>query len=99
MSTIVSRDQLIALIIEHRQNHENTAFSCRFVKRTNNEIRTMNCRFGVTKHLKGGELKYNPEEKKLITVFDMEKAAYRCISTESLMAAKLQGIEYVVSDE
>lgn len=94
----VTLDQAIALLIEHRNNHENTSFSCRFVKRTNNEVRTINCRFGVVKHLKGGELKYSPEEKKLITVFDMEKVQYRSIATEGIQMVKLQGVEYVVKE-
>lgn len=49
-------------------------FSVLFEKRTNGEIRKMQCRTGVHKHLKGGELKYSPNEKGLITVWSPDSA-------------------------
>lgn len=61
-------------------------FSVKFVKRTNNEIRTMNCRLGVTKHLKGGEQGYDPKDHNLITVWDLQKKAYRSINLETVFA-------------
>jgi hypothetical protein len=59
-------------------------FSVEFVKRTNGEIRLMNCRKGVTKYLAGGELKFDPTEKKLIPVFDVQKGEYRSISADAI---------------
>ncbi len=35
-------------------------FTVVYKKRTNGEERTMTCRLGVHKHLKGGELGYDP---------------------------------------
>ena len=34
-----------------------------FTKRTTGEVRQMNCRLGVKKHLKGGEQAYDPVAK------------------------------------
>jgi hypothetical protein len=58
-------------------------FTIEFVKK-NGEYRRMNCRKGVTKHLKGGEnpLRYgnNPE---LRIVFDMQKKEYRMVNLDT----------------
>ena len=42
-------------------------FTVTFIKK-DLSTRIMNCRLGVTKHLKGGTLKYDPTEKNLICV-------------------------------
>ena len=60
-------------------------FTVKFIKRTTGEERVMNCRLGVTKHLKGGNKAYNDAEHRLLTVFDMKSQGYRCIPLESLM--------------
>lgn len=49
------------------------------------------CRLGVRKHLKGGELPYNPAEKDLLTVFDMEKQEYRMVNLKTLKYLKIRG--------
>lgn len=51
-----------------------TIFSVDFIKK-DGSARTMTCRLGVTKHLKGGELPFDPIEKGLLPVYDMEAAA------------------------
>lgn len=40
-----------------------------FTKRTTGELRTMNCRTGVSKFTKGKGKKYEPEDKDLICVW------------------------------
>lgn len=55
-----------------------------FIKRTTGELRTMNCRTGVKKHLKGGVLGYDREEHKLIGVYDMVSGGYRSIPIENI---------------
>lgn len=42
-----------------------------FTKRTNGELRTMDCRIGVNAFTNGGDRKYNPDEKDLIWVWDL----------------------------
>jgi hypothetical protein len=53
----------------------------------------MLCRLGVTKHLKGGESKLNADQ--YLTVFDVQKEAYRAINKETILSVKLAGNTYV----
>jgi len=56
-----------------------------FVKK-NGEVRKMNCRMGVTKHLKGGVSTLDPLQ--YITVFDMAKGEYRAINRGTIIDVK-----------
>ena len=64
-----------------------------FRKRTTGEVRVMNCRSGVKKHLKGTSPRYNAASKNLITVFDMQKGQYRSINCDSIISVKAGGKE------
>lgn len=68
-------------------------FSVTFTKK-DGTLREMTCRVGVKKHLKGGELKYNPEELNYLTVFDMQAQDYRTININTLKKIKVDGVEY-----
>ena len=70
-------------------------FSAVFTKK-NGEKRRMVCRQGVAKYVKGVGLKFKPEEKDLIGVFDMHKKAYRFINKNTLEQIKVRGITYKV---
>lgn len=80
------------------KNSNGKIFTVSFFKK-NGELRKMNCRLGVTKHLKGGELKYNPLAKSLIPVFDMQKQDYRMISLETLQTLTINGKQHYVFGE
>lgn len=54
-----------------------------FVK-ADGTVRRMNCRMGVTKHLKGG--KSTLDAGKYVTVYDMTKAAYRAVNRDTIIA-------------
>lgn len=71
-------------------------FTVHFFKRGGGR-RTMNARLGVKKHLKGGELKFNPAEKNLITVFDAQKKGYRSISIEGLIAVTINNENFLIA--
>ena len=58
----------------------------------------MVCRQGVAKYVKGKGLKFKPEERSLIGVYDMHKKAYRFTSLNTLEKVKIQGREYQVID-
>ena len=58
---------------------------------TNKGERKYICRLGVKKHLRGGELPYNPAEKLLLPVFDMKKKAYRMIDLKTLKYLRIRG--------
>jgi len=62
-------------------------FSVHFVKK-NGEERTMVGRLGVKKHLKGGD-STTAHIPNLITCFDMQKKAYRCINLETIRWIKV----------
>ena len=70
-------------------------FSAVFTKK-DGEKRTMVCRQGVAKYVKGVGLKFKPEEHSLIGVFDMHKKAYRFINLETLEKIKVKGREYEI---
>ena len=49
-------------------------------------IRIMNCRLGVTKHLKGGSSTLDPA--KYITVYDLQSKGYRAIAKDQILSIK-----------
>ena len=70
-------------------------FSAVFTKK-DGEKRKMVCRQGVAKYVKGVGLKFKPEERSLIGVFDMHKKAYRFINLATLEKIKVKGREYEI---
>ena len=70
-------------------------FTVSFIKK-DGTLRKMNCRLGVTKHLKGGELAFDPKEYDLIPVFDLQKNAYRMINLDSLVEVTINGETFEV---
>ena len=73
-----------------RDMAEGTFFSVWFTKKDGSD-RKMVCRLGVAKNLKGGSLGYNPVEKKLLHVFDVQKDGYRMIKIENIYRVKIKG--------
>jgi hypothetical protein len=67
---------------------EGKIFSVRFVKKDGTE-RLMVARLGVTSYLKGGTKAYDPADYDLITVFDMQKQAYRSINLQTILDIKV----------
>ena len=72
-------------------------FTVTFLKRTNGEIRQLNCRKGVKKNLTGQGLAFNPAHKGLVGVFDMQKQDYRFISLESILSLSVQGQRFIIA--
>ena len=73
-------------------------FSAVFTKK-DGEKRTMICRRGVAKYVKGVGLKFKPEKRDLIGVFDMHKKAYRFINLKTLEQIKVKGITYTIKQD
>ena len=65
-------------------------FSANFTKKDGTE-RTMVCRVGVSKHLKGKGLGYDAKAKRNLIVFDMNKGGYRTIPVDRLNWIKIEG--------
>ena len=72
-------------------------FSAVFTKK-DGEKRKMVCRQGVAKYVKGVGLRFKPEERNLIGVFDMHKKAYRFINVKTLEQIKVEGITYTIKE-
>jgi hypothetical protein len=63
-------------------NSNGKIMTVKFIKK-DGSLRVMNCRLGVTKHLKGGSSTLNPD--KFITVYDLKSEGYRAIDKESIL--------------
>lgn len=70
-------------------------FSGTYIKK-DGEIRKFNGRLGVTKHLQGGELKYNPSERGNVIYWDTTRQSYRTINTKSLIDLRVSKQDYLV---
>ena len=75
---------------EKIMNSNGKIFTVHFIKRTTGEMREMNCRSGVKKHLKGGNAAYNFSEKMLVPVYDLKNNGYRCIPLEGIQVLKFE---------
>lgn len=88
--------EIASKIIE--EVNDGNIFSVDFVKKSG-ELRHMVCRKQVKKHLKGGTLKYNPKEKRLVCVFDMQKKDYRMIQLDKIKKIKIHNNAFEVLEE
>ena len=72
-----------------------------FIKRTTGELRMMNCRTQVKKHLANPDAPVDPKhaasdkEHDLLRVFDMKKGGYRMINLRSVTRIRCGGQEFV----
>ena len=64
-------------------------FSVSFIKKDGTE-RNMVCRLGVQKHLSGGKSVNDPS--KYLTVFDMQKNAYRNVALETIYRLRCKDV-------
>jgi hypothetical protein len=76
--------------------HGRQYFGVVFVKRTNHKDRTMNCRKGVAKGVRGGGLAFNPVDKGLVSVHDRNIGQYRFVSLDTIKRVSMRGKRYIV---
>jgi len=93
IKTQVSSDTAFEIIKEGMEFGQ--WFSGTYIKK-DGEIRKFNGRLGVTKHLKGGELKYNPSDRGNIIYWDTTRQSYRTINTNALIDLKIAKQDYLV---
>lgn len=62
-------------------------FSATFVKK-NGEVRTIHCRLGVVKGLKGVGAKYDSEAAGNLVVWELKKKQYRTIPLDSIITLR-----------
>ena len=72
-------------------------FSAVFTKK-DGQKRLMNCRLKVKKYVKGVGLKFKPQDRGLIGVFDLQKDQHRFINLNTLETLKISGIEYKIKE-
>ena len=72
-------------------------FTVEFIKK-DGTLRKMNARLGVKKHLKGGTLAFDPSERNLLPVFDMQKEGYRMINASTILNIKIGGKKIVLEN-
>lgn len=91
----ISKETAKQLIFDTIKVNNGQIFSVKFIKK-DGSLREMVARLGVKKHLKGGELSYNPDDYNMITAFDMQKKAYRMISIDYIQELKVNGQTFEV---
>jgi hypothetical protein len=73
-------------------------FTVEFIKRTSGERRVMRATTNYESLLKGGEAKYNFDEKKLLPVRDLEAQAFRSIALDAVLVIRANGNIYNITD-
>ena len=86
----ISKNEAIQKIVQSKGKF----FRVVFIKRTTGEIRSMLCRIGVKKYLKGGKLRFNAIDRNLLNVYDVTKKGYRFINLDSIQSVRIGGTEY-----
>ena len=89
---IIDKETAIKMI----KDSNGKIFGVKFIKRGTGENRIMSARLGVSKGVKGIGLRYDPESRQLIPVYDMNKKEYRMINLETLSTVSFKGQEYNV---
>lgn len=72
-------------------------FSANFTKADGTE-RTMSCRVGVQKDLKGKGLQYDRRKARNLIVWDMNANGYRTIKTDRLNWIRIEGDTYTFNE-
>ena len=93
---IINTAQAVQILKDHRAKGHGRVFGVTFVKRTDNTLRTLNARFGVTSALKGGKAAYKAADKGLMTVYDQNSQSYKSINLAALKGLTVDGEVYEV---
>jgi hypothetical protein len=82
-----------------RELAEDKIFSIKFIKRSSGEERLMVCRLDVNKDIKGEGHKFEPIERGLLSVYDMQKKAYRFVNLATASEIHVAGKVLVLTDK
>jgi hypothetical protein len=94
MTKLINKVEAVEIL---KSINDGTIFTVTFVKRTTGEVRTMNCRRGVTKYTKGGTLGYDATKKNLLSVYDVKSEGYRMINLDDVREVKANGKVFSVA--
>jgi hypothetical protein len=70
-------------------------FTARFIKKDGTR-RKMNCRLGVRREIVGKGMSYNPLQKLLLPVYDMQVCEYRNINLNTMYSLTINNIQYSI---
>ena len=88
----------LSVAADFLENETRGQFFSVYFEKKDGTMRQMNCRRGVTAHLRGGKLGYEPANHNLLTVFDVQACGYRSIPTDHrLISFNYAGTTYVVA--
>ena len=73
----------------------NTFFGATFIKK-DGSLRKIHCRLGVKRYTKGGKLSYNQDYYNYLTVYDLQKKAYRTINVNQLLTINTRNKKFIV---
>lgn len=90
----INNEQLVSII---KDLAENTIFSVDFTKK-DGSARTMTCRLGVKKGTNGRGLNFDPVDKGLLPVWDMQKSGFRMINLNTLTELRIKGTVYTIGE-
>ena len=93
---IINTVEAVQILKDHRAKGAGRVFGVTFVKRTDNTVKTLNARFGVTSALKGGKPAYKAADKGLMTVYDINGHGYKSINLAALKGITVDGEVYQV---
>jgi hypothetical protein len=88
----ISKKHAIKLINENK----GAIFSASYVK-VDGSLRDITCRLGVTKHLKGGKLAFNPTKLGMLPVFDLQAKGYRMLRVNTMYRLAIAGKQFTVA--
>ncbi len=72
-------------------------FGVVFQKRSTGKLRAMTCRLGVHKGVKGIGGPYIPDEKNLLTVYEMPQSHFRMIPIEGVRSLTIDGLKIAIA--
>lgn len=88
------RDKILQL--QQKKNAVGSFFSV-VNRKKDGTLRKYNCRLGVKKHLQGGELRFDPDEKNMLVVWDnlATGRGYRMVNCSTIIDLQVCGIKLV----
>jgi len=86
-----SKEKVIATIIKAQGSK---AVTVTFKKKTDGKMRVLNGRLGVKKGVTGKGLRFDPKAYDLLSIYDMQKHAFRFINLPSVKKVVADGVTY-----
>ena len=81
--------------VEKIQGTKGRVFGVTFIKRTNGEVRNGSYRLGVQRGVTGEGRKFDPSEKNLLGVFDMNNG-FRFLDLNNLLSVTIGGLTFKI---